>query len=456
MKSLLLRVRRRFWLPVFAAAFLVGGSAMSLRFASADPAPRESESPSHATRWVATWGAGAQNIGFVFGGITIRNIMFTSVGGSEVRVRFTNAFGDQPLEIGQAAIGLAGAGSSIDGPNAAVTFFGQRSVTIPPGAEVLSDPVRLDVPALSDLAITEYLPQGDNQNGSGHSDAQQTSYFTFGNYTSDTGGAPINAPVGSWYYIDGVDVVPNRPVEGAVVAIGDSITDGFRSTVDANRRWPNDLARRLEARAGSSLGVTDAGISGNELLQDRSPGGANQNAVARFDRDVLDRAGVRDVILLEGVNDIEVASATAAEIIAGYEQIISQAHDRGCGSSWARSLRADARAHRRPRASWSINGSSPAARSTARSISPRRSRIRPTRPGSIPPTTVAITFTRTTPATRRCPTPPTCPTSSTTTSNPDNQIRTAHAITHRTNHQDPGDHRQCFARDRSRPARPDR
>ena len=329
MKSLLLRVRHRFWLPVLAAAFLVGGSAMSLSLASANPAPRESESPSHATRWVATWGAGAQNIGFVFGGITIRNIIFTSVGGSEVRVRFTNAFGDQPLEIGQAAIGLAGAGSSIDGPNAAVTFFGQRSVTIPPGAEVLSDPVRLDLPALSDLAITEYLPQGDNQNGSGHSDAQQTSYFTFGNYTSDTSGAPINAPVGSWYYIDGVDVVPNRPVEGAVVAIGDSITDGFRSTVDANQRWPNDLARRLEARAGSSLGVTDAGISGNELLQDRSPGGANQNAVARFDRDVLDRAGVRDVILLEGVNDIEVASATASEIIAGYEQIISQAHDKG-------------------------------------------------------------------------------------------------------------------------------
>ena len=329
MKSVLLRVRRRFWLPVFAAAFLVGGSAMSLRFASADPAPRESESASHATRWVATWGAGAQNIGFVFGGITIRNIIFTSVGGSEVRVPFTNAFGDQPLAIGQAAIGLAGAGSSIDGPNAAVTFFGRRSVTIPPGAEVLSDPVRLDVPALSDLAITEYLPQGDNQNGSGHSDAQQTSYFTFGNYTSDTSGTPINVPVGSWYYIDGVDVLPNRPVEGTMVAIGDSITDGFRSTVDANRRWPNDLARRLEARAGLSLGVTDAGISGNELLQDRSPGGANQNAVARFERDVLDRAGVRDVILLEGVNDIEVADATAAEIIAGYEQIISQAHEKG-------------------------------------------------------------------------------------------------------------------------------
>jgi lysophospholipase L1-like esterase len=258
---------------------------------------------------------------------TIRNIVFTSVGGDVVRVRLTNTFGDQPLQIGDAFIGVSGPDGTIHGPNVPLTFSGARSITIPQGAEALSDPVRLSVPELTDLAVSVYIPHPTEQTG--HLDSQETTYSTIG---TDQAGDSTTAgwtPISSWWFVDSVDVLAQQPVKGTVVAIGDSITDGFQSTVNANARWPNDLARRLDARHGGTLSVADEGISSNQLLNDTFGPSAGVPALARLGRDVIDRAGVKDVILLEGINDIRGDDAQADALIAGYEQLIAQAHAAG-------------------------------------------------------------------------------------------------------------------------------
>jgi lysophospholipase L1-like esterase len=252
-------------------------------------------------------------------------------------VRLTNTFGTQPLQIGSAAIGVAGSNGAISGPDLPLTFGGQSSVLIPPGAEVLSDPISLQVLPLEDLAVSVYVPQATGP-ATNHSDAQQDNYVATGDESDDPSGSAFTTQTQSWYFVDSVDVTggDNR---GTVVAFGDSITDGYQSTVDANRRWPNDLARRLDALSGPSLSVADEGISGNRVLNDSLCCGVN--AQARFERDVVERAGAKDVILLEGINDIgfsQLASSpltnpntnvSAAQIIAGYEQLIADAHAGG-------------------------------------------------------------------------------------------------------------------------------
>lgn len=268
---------------------------------------------------------------------TVRNIVFTSVGGSLARVRFTNSFGSQPLAIGAASIGLAGAGGAVAGRAVPLTFAGLSSVLIPPGAEALSDPVHFAIQPLQELAVSVYLTQSTGP-ATNHSDAQQVNYVATGDHSLDPSAAAYTTQTQSWYFVDSVDVVAQRRDLGTVVALGDSITDGFHSTVNANARWPNDLARRLDALHGITMSVADEGISGNRVLNDSQCCGVN--ALARFNRDVVDRAGVRDVILLEGINDIGFSQLTspitapntnvsADQIIAGYEQLIAQAHAAG-------------------------------------------------------------------------------------------------------------------------------
>lgn len=268
---------------------------------------------------------------------TVRNIVFTSVGGSLARVRFTNSFGSQPLAIGAASIGLAGAGGAVAGRAVPLTFAGLSSVLIPPGAEALSDPIHFAIQPLQELAVSVYLTQSTGP-ATNHSDAQQVNYVATGDHSLDPSAAAYTTQTQSWYFVDSVDVVAQRRDLGTVVALGDSITDGFHSTVNANARWPNDLARRLDALHGITMSVADEGISGNRVLNDSQCCGVN--ALARFNRDVVDRAGVRDVILLEGINDIGFSQLTspitapntnvsADQIIAGYEQLIAQAHAAG-------------------------------------------------------------------------------------------------------------------------------
>ncbi len=330
-------IRRLIWLPV-AGALALAGSLLLLTGASGQPLPTA------GSHWLTTWGASPQvatpgtlaQTGFQ--DQTVRNVIFTSVGGSMVRVRFTNTFGSTPLRIARAAIGVRQTrGAVVPGTNHILSFGGSDAVTIPPGAEALSDPIAMDVAPLQDLDVSVYLRQPTGP-ATQHALAQQTNYIARGDHTLDDSTTAFTTETKSWYFVDAVDVTASERDLGTVVAYGDSITDGYHSSENRNERWPNDLARRLDALSGPSLSVADEGISGNRVLNNSLCCGVN--ALARFDRDVVDRAGARDVILLEGINDIGFSQlsgqetepnteVSAAEIIAGYEQIIAQAHAAG-------------------------------------------------------------------------------------------------------------------------------
>jgi lysophospholipase L1-like esterase len=299
--------------------------------------------PSH---WVVTWGASpSPQLGseaqmktakLDFDGQTIREIVRVSVGSDTVRVRLSNAYGKEALQIGSAHIALRDTGSSIvAASDHALTFSGRAGVTIPPNALVLSDPVKLKIPALSDVAISLFIPKAEAASGV-HYAAQQTAYIGKGDLT---GAATLSNPetITSWVFLTSVDVLaPNS--SSAIAAFGDSITDGARSTVDANHRWPNFLANRLDGGRSEGIGVLDAGIGGNRILHD-AYGNVEfgVNALARFDRDVLAQAGVKYVIVLEGINDIGHAPGSAPasqevsadDIIAGLKQLIARAHEKG-------------------------------------------------------------------------------------------------------------------------------
>ena len=352
MRALCIRILRSRWTPVAGAVVLA--SIVPIGLASAAPGARQSVRLSdhqsgfgHHEQWVSTWAASPQTAipgtpdAAGFNNQTIRNIVFSSVSGDVVRVRFTNAFGDplnDPLlTIGAASIAVAGTGGATRGPDVPLTFGGQTSVQIPAGGEALSDPVRLHVPALTDLAVSVYLPTATGT-PTEHSLGLQDTYVASGDHAADSSASAYSILNQSWYFIDSVDVIAQPQVRGTLVAFGDSITDGFHSTVDANARWPNDLARRLDSRF-DTLAVADEGISGDRVLT--SDECCGENALARFDRDVVDRAGVKEVILLMGINDFgfsetppnpvtnPLPEVSAAQVEAGYEQIIAQAHAAG-------------------------------------------------------------------------------------------------------------------------------
>jgi lysophospholipase L1-like esterase len=323
----------------------MAGLASSESGPSAGPAaaPTAGLAASRAN-WIATWGAAPQRAvagnlsARGFARATVRQIAFTSIGGTMVRIRVSNAFGAAPLQIGAAAIGVAGAGAAVvPGSNRPLSFSGQGAVLIPPGAEALSDPIRFNVKPLQALSISLYLPVATGP-ATGHVVAAQTNYVASGDQVAGPGATGFTTQTRSWYFLDGIDVLAPRRDLGALVTLGDSITDGVGSNISANTRWPNDLARRLQARQGPTLGVVDEGLGGNRVLNDSPCCGVN--AVARFQRDVGGRAGVREVIFLEGVNDIGFASllarattrptdVSAAAIIAGDKMIIGQAHADG-------------------------------------------------------------------------------------------------------------------------------
>lgn len=290
--------------------------------------------------WVATWTASPQSADFAtaptpasFSNQTIRMVVHASIGGNRVRVRLTNELGTQPLVIGAAHVALQSSGSStVAGSDRPLTFSGQSSITIPKGAPMLSDPVDLRVPALGNVVVTIYLPQ-PTPNTTFHALGQQTTWISAGGDSTGATLFPTATTTTSWYLLSALEVrAPTHSV--AVATLGDSITDGYASTVDANRRWPNLLAERLQqSRRFDDVAVVDQGISGNRVLHDA----IGPNALSRVDRDVLATSGVAFVTLLEGINDIGFSGAfnlpgeavTAADIIAGYRQIIARVHAQG-------------------------------------------------------------------------------------------------------------------------------
>ena len=260
---------------------------------------------------------------------TVRDIVYSTVAGNEVRVRLTNTFGSTSLQIGHASVGVSDpAGNEQPGTVRRLTFDGKTSVTISPNAEAISDPVKLKVPALHDLAVSVYAPSATGP-ATQHFFAQQTNYVAPGDATLSSSAAPFTTSIYCSLFVDGVDVRSTSPVTHAVIAFGDSITDGFGSTIGANRRWPNYLARYLAGRPGNDLTAVDAGIGGNEVTANRLPALFGVSALARLDRDVLAQTGAHYVIFLEGINDIGASNVTAAQIIAADEQIIARVHAAG-------------------------------------------------------------------------------------------------------------------------------
>src|SRR6202158_3021170 len=279
--------------------------------------------------WVATWNASPVTAStLTFNNQTLREIVHISIGGNRVRVRLTNAFGADLLVIGEAHVAIRSTGSSIvPGTDRALTFGGQTSLRIPPGAPVISDPVNLHMNPFEDLAVSIYVPE-DTGPATVHGTGVQTSYISDpGDFVGEET-FPVAMTTTSRFFLTGVEVLPSERVR-AVVTLGDSITDGTRSTTDTNNRWPDHLAERLYEN-GIRMAVINAGISGNRVLHD----GAGPNALSRFDRDALAQNGVTHVIVMEGINDIGQSflnppqAVTADEIIGGLRQLATRAHER--------------------------------------------------------------------------------------------------------------------------------
>jgi len=331
-------------IPVAIAASTVATASARPAAAAHAPAPSRGHGFGES-RWVTSWSASPQvatpgtPAATGFDNQTVRNIVFTSTGGDSVRLVLSNVFGTTPLQIGDATVAVAGSGAAaVPGTIHQVRFGGSTSFQIPAGAQVLTDPVAMRVRPLQDLAVSVYLPNSTGA-ATNHSDAQQVNWVSgSGDHAGDAAAGAFTTQIQSWFYVSDVIVRSDR-ASGTVVAFGDSITDGFQSTVGANARWPNDLARRLDALHGRTLSVADEGISGNRVLNDALCCGVN--AEARFERDALDQPGVREIILLEGINDFgfsavppnpvidPVTDVSAAQVIAGYQQLIAQAHARG-------------------------------------------------------------------------------------------------------------------------------
>jgi lysophospholipase L1-like esterase len=312
--------------------------AASLAF----PPPAAQAQPWFTEHWTGTWGASPGSPPLpgntqMFTDQTLRLIVHTSIGGNRVRIRLSNEMGATLLRIGEARIAVRASGADImPGTDRALTFSGNTSITVPPGAPALSDPVELTVAPLSDLAISLYLP-GTAGATTVHGTASQANYVSLaGNFTG-AAALPVQRTVRAWPFLAEVDVDSGG---AAIVILGNSITDGMRSTPDTNQRWPDWLAQRLQAARepgqgiNMRLGVVNRATSDNRLLSNPPQGSlAGRNALERFDRDVLATAGVRHMAVMLGIDDIGNSPnnnpISAKVLIAGYRQLIARAHEKG-------------------------------------------------------------------------------------------------------------------------------
>ncbi|HEY3704082.1 MAG TPA: SGNH/GDSL hydrolase family protein [Terracidiphilus sp.] len=289
-------------------------------------------------KWVGTWATSAMGAegGFavkVFADSTLREVVHISAGGPSVRVRFTNEFGKDPLTINDAHVAVStGAGGIKDGTDHAVTFGSAASVRIAPGATIYSDAVNLATAPLSDLAISFHVPAQVMRAETFHGFADQENWMAHGD-VADAPTLPSPVTLTAWYFISGVDVAAEEGSR-AVVTLGDSITDGALSTVNANRRWPDVLASRLSQEHGTQhVSVLNEGIGGNRVLNE----GYGPSAVTRLDRDVLAQNGAKYLVILEGINDIgrlqrlqgPEDEITTQEMELGLKQIADRGHLHG-------------------------------------------------------------------------------------------------------------------------------
>ncbi len=292
-----------------------------------------------ADRWVTTWATGVQltepnNLPPTpLAHATLRQFVRTTLGGGTLRVRFSNVYGTEPATINAAHIALAtGAGSAGNGEidpttDTKLTFSGNGSAIIPPGAEISSDAVEFNLPPLANVAISIYFGEISAKTVTGHPGSRTTSFIVPSNAVSAPS-LPSAVKTARWYIIAGIDVLADKSCR-ALVILGDSITDGRGSTTDGNNRWPDNLAMRLATNPPTAnVAVVNMGIGGNAVLS----GGLGPTALARFDRDVLGQHGVRYLVIFEGVNDIGSGSssmATATNLVDAYIQFANKAHAHG-------------------------------------------------------------------------------------------------------------------------------
>jgi lysophospholipase L1-like esterase len=286
------------------------------------------------THWVGTWTAApAPAEGAAFSNHTLRMIPRVSLGGSRLRVRISNAHGSRPLAIGAACVGVRGTGPAlVPGSNRRLTFGGESRATIAAGALVVSDPVELEFAPLSDLAVSVHLPDDLPASfGITGRYARQTNYVSPpGDFTAEDV-MPVGRLTDDWYFVCGIDVVAPHET-GAVVAVGDSLTDANISTHDGHHSWPSQLARRLVARQGGRpMAVMNQGLGGNRILHDIR----GDSGLRRFDRDVLAQPGVTHAVIMLGTNDLRnrqgkpEEEVTAAQMIAGLRQFAVRGQARG-------------------------------------------------------------------------------------------------------------------------------
>ncbi|UGY91645.1 SGNH/GDSL hydrolase family protein [Streptomyces gobiensis] len=295
--------------------------------------------PASSGNWVGSWATSAAaaepNTRYGYPDRSIRNVVHTSAGGTAARIQLSNLFGTRPLTVSHATLALAAAPSAptaASGTMRRLTFGTQNSVTIPPGGMVTSDAVRLNVPHATDLLVTTYSPTASGP-VTYHPFARQTSYLAEGDKAAEIDGASFTERSPYWRYLTGVDVWTHES-DGAVVVLGDSITDGITSSPGANRRWTDFLAQRLRTeRDAPRYSVLNQGISGNRILTDGSRYSPNNgpSGLSRLDRDVLSRTAVKTVVIQLGINDIikRPRQTDPDLIVAGLEQLAQQAHHRG-------------------------------------------------------------------------------------------------------------------------------
>ncbi|KXU85970.1 GDSL family lipase [Paraburkholderia monticola] len=307
------------------------------------------EAPEH---WVAVWATALQPIpqraelpalyrAPEVAGRTVRQIVFPTLSGKSARIHLSNVYGRTPLVIEELRIARsAGAAAAVEGGGSRVTFGGKSAVSIPPGGELDSDPIAIDVVEGAPYAISAFMG-ADQRIAAWHRVSNQVNYVSEpGNHAADASAAAFRGRFTQYVWVTGLSVEA-APQSAAVAAIGDSITDGMRSSLNQNRRWPDALARRL-AGGAESTAIVNLGISGNRLLSD-SPCYGDALA-SRFERDVLRRPGIKAAIVLIGINDINFAampphggldcdfphtSVTAADLIAGYQRVIAAARRNG-------------------------------------------------------------------------------------------------------------------------------
>ncbi|WEH41516.1 SGNH/GDSL hydrolase family protein [Streptomyces sp. AM 2-1-1] len=302
------------------------------------------------THWVNTWTSMPQltepnnmppapftQDGKVLDDATLRQTVHVSVGGKQVRLRFSNAFGGAALPLTSVSVALpadgrAGARAIRPGTSRTVTFGGSARADVPVGSQIVSDPLDFDVPPGTNLTVTVYLAHGQASDSvTSHPGSRTTSYLLAGDHVRDED-LPGAASTAHWYFLSGVEVWSPETTAAAVI-VGDSLTDGRGSTTDANNRWPDQLVERLRSRPDTaSTAILNQAAGGNRVLDD----GLGPNALSRVDRDVLAQSGVEWALVFEGVNDIGTADATEAAqrrtadaLVAAYDQIIVRAHAQG-------------------------------------------------------------------------------------------------------------------------------